>query len=132
MKQLAILLVLVASASLARADEALQAAAAKMMEAAYVYLGVAYICEDALGTGHYYAARSIAEAAATKVLGDADEAVLAIEGYDSRIKSEHKKKAPAQNAQKCLDNILKSQTDFRVAEARFDVEVKKWRNSRSQ
>lgn len=98
---------------------AAQKAARQMMEDAYVYLGAAYLCQDALGTSHYYAARSAVEQ--TAVLGGKSQtdAILIADDFDKKIRRDHKKKAPAVNDQKCLDSILATQTTLRVSQARF-------------
>ncbi len=95
-------------------------AAQQMVSDVFTYMGVAYICEDAIGIGHYYAARSAAENA-LRIGGKSDaDAIIAVDDFDKRIKREHKKKAPAANTQKCLDNLLKSQQDYKVSKARFE------------
>ncbi|WP_274853698.1 hypothetical protein [Sinorhizobium meliloti] len=90
-----------------------------MMEDAFIYLGAAYLCQDALGTSHYYAARSAVEQ--TAILGGKSQtdAVIIADDFDKRIRRDHQKKAPAENDQKCLDGILVTQTRLRVSQARF-------------
>ena len=108
----------------ARANDATQKAAidaAKtMMEDAYVYMGAAYLCEDALGSSYYYAARSAVEQAA-RLGGKSDaDAIILADDFDKGIKRDAPKKAPAANMQKCLDKLLETQTAFRVSRAKFE------------
>ncbi|MCH6203840.1 hypothetical protein L3V16_08285 [Brucella ciceri] len=112
------------AASPAAATEATRKAAVdaaqQMVADVFTYMGVAYICEEALGSAHYYAARTAAENA-LRIGGKSDaDAIIGVDDFDRRIKREHKKKAPAANTQKCLDNLLKSQQDYKVSKARFE------------
>ncbi|WP_322886620.1 hypothetical protein U8C36_06730 [Sinorhizobium medicae] len=123
MRKILVALGLVLCAAPADADAntraAAQKAAKQMMEDAFVYLGAAYLCQDALGTSHYYAARSAVEQ--TAILGGKSQtdAVIIADDFDKRIRRDHRKKAPAENDQKCLASILATQTALRVSQARF-------------
>lgn len=123
MRKILVALGLVLCAAPANADANTRAAAQKaskqMMEDAFIYLGAAYLCQDALGTSHYYAARSAVEQ--TAILGGKSQtdAVIIADDFDKRIRRDHQKKAPAENDQKCLDGILVTQTALRVSQARF-------------
>jgi hypothetical protein len=110
--------------SVALADAATQKAAEKaarqMLEDAFLYMGVAYLCQDAIGTSHYYAARIATEHAARLGGKSEADAVIIADDFDKRIKIDVPKKAPAGNLQKCMDKLLETQTAFRVSKARFE------------
>ncbi|WP_457813964.1 hypothetical protein U8C43_26550 [Sinorhizobium meliloti] len=122
MRKILVALGLVLCAAPANADANTRAAAQKaskqMMEDAFIYLGAAYLCQDALGTSHY-AARSAVEQTAMLGGKSQTDAVIIADDFDKRIRRDHQKKAPAENDQKCLDSILATQTALRVSQARF-------------
>lgn len=124
MRLLIIALVLGSLTPAARAGEATKAAAiaaAKtMMEDGYVYMGVAYLCQDAIGSSYYYAARAAVEQAARLGGKSETDAIIIADDFDKRIKKDAPSKAPAENDTKCLDKLLSTQTAFRVSRARFE------------
>lgn len=100
-------------------DPKAEAAAQKVAESAFLLVGVTYLCSDAVGNAHFYAARMQAEAA-IKGLGETDDsAVITVDDFAERAKKENPKKAPSANAPKCMDAILGAQSDLKVSEARF-------------
>ncbi len=117
------LVLVVSSTSTSHADggtrAAAVAAAEQMMEDAYLYMGVAYLCEDAIGSAHYHAARIAVEHAAKLGGKTDDDAVILVDDLVKRVKVDVPKKAPAENASKCIDSLLERQTAFRVSQARF-------------
>ncbi|PSS59848.1 hypothetical protein C6558_36100 [Ensifer sp. NM-2] len=123
MRKILISLSVVLCAAPANANDdtraAAQKAARQMMEDAFVYLGAAYLCQDALGTSHYYAARSAVEQSAILGGKSQTDAVIIADDFDKKIRRDNQKKAPAANDQKCLDSILATQTSLRVSQARF-------------
>jgi hypothetical protein len=90
-----------------------------MVEDASVYLGIAYLCENALGSSHYYAALASLEAVAIIGGKSADDAAILADSVATAIKSDVKKKAPLSKASACLDRMLAAQASLRVSTAKF-------------
>ncbi|WP_336802457.1 hypothetical protein [Kaistia sp. MMO-174] len=125
MKVLHFLAALAVIATSATAEEAtpVQRAAEKMFEDAFTYMGVAYICQDAIGAAYYHSARSIAEQVVRKAVKSDADAVVIVDDFDKRTRRENKKRAPAANYEKCMDTLMEAQTNSRVSRARFDKAV---------
>lgn len=105
-------------------DEEAQRLFEQMGEDAFLLVGITYLCSDAIGAGHYHAARVSAENT-FKAMGMSDEdAVIAVDDFATRAQRENPVKAPAENASKCMDAVLQAQADFRVKSARFVKRIK--------
>lgn len=90
-----------------------------MMDDAYVYLGVAYLCQKALGTSHYHAALIAVEGSAIMGGKSHDDAVILADEFATKIKSDFPKLAPASNAARCMERLLPAQDALRLSQARF-------------
>jgi len=127
MIRLTTLLMVTSLAAAAHAGEppskAVETASAKMFEDAFLQMGVAYICRDAIGSAYYHSARTIAEQLIRKVGKSEAEATLMVDDFDQQIRRDHKKKAPAANQEKCMDSLMEAQTQARVSRARFEKAV---------
>lgn len=115
-------LALLLAPSASQADEATHAAAVaaaqQMLNDAYMYLGVTYLCQKTLGSSHYHAARTALEQTAMLGGKSEDDAVILADEMDKRVRQDVKlPKRPDDT--KCLDQILSAQTALRVSQARF-------------